>query len=190
MIARAFPRETVREAPDHTGRRSARPRRALEGEVPGRRRLWCKELDGSVTHRPGRDETLSTPKSDSLMAMAGGDERTVEAHDRAVSATPGWTEANAVETRMRDPATGKMVQGGDQKTVAATLRHGAEPQRSSASGMPDPSPKAAMSPVACVAAPSSAEASLPNGSLASPNLRPARQRLNNHRCRCIATAWR
>ena len=80
--------------------------------------------------------------------MTGDDERTVEVHDRAVSATPGWTQANAVETRMRDPATGAMVPGGDQKMVAATLRHGAGPQRSSASGMPDPSAKAAMSPVA------------------------------------------
>ena len=82
------------------------------------------------------------------MAMAGRDERTVEVHDQAVSATPGWVEANAVETRMRGPATGAMVRGGDQEMVAAALRHGTGPQHSSASGVPDPSPKAAMSPVA------------------------------------------
>ena len=98
-------------------------RAVLEGEVPGGRRLGRKEIDGSVTHRPGRDVTLSAPKSVSLMAMVGGDDRIVEAHDRAVTATLGWIEKNAIETRMRDPATGAMVRAGDQKMVAATFRH-------------------------------------------------------------------
>ena len=98
-------------------------RRVLEGEVPSGRRLGRKELDGGITHRPGRDVTLSARKSVSLMAMVGGDERIVGAHDKAVAATLGWIEKNAVETRMRDPATGAMVRAGDQKTVAATFRH-------------------------------------------------------------------
>ena len=98
-------------------------RRVLEGKVPGGRRLGRKEIDGSVTHRPGRDVTLSAPKSVSLMAMVGGDERIVAAHDKAVAATLGWIETNAVETRLRDPATGAMVRAGDQKMVAATFRH-------------------------------------------------------------------
>ena len=98
-------------------------RSVLEGEVPGGRRLGRREIDGSITHRPGRDVTLSAPKSVSLMAMVGGDDRIVEAHDRAVSATLGWIEKNAIETRMRDPATGAMVRAGGQKTVAATFRH-------------------------------------------------------------------
>ena len=33
-------------------------RAVLEGEVPGGRRLGRKELDGSITHRSGRDVTL------------------------------------------------------------------------------------------------------------------------------------
>ena len=114
-------------------------RAVLEGEVPrigsgagqGGRRLGRKEIDGSITHRPGRDVTLSAPKSVSLMAMVGGDERIVEAHDKAVMATLGWIEKNAIETRMRDPgsgpgqapATGAMVRAGGQKMVAATFRH-------------------------------------------------------------------
>ena len=61
-------------------------RRVLEGEVPGGRRLGRKEPDGTVKHRPGRDVTLSAPKSVSVMAMVGGDGRIVEAHDKAVSA--------------------------------------------------------------------------------------------------------
>ena len=63
-------------------------RRVLEGEVPGGRRLGRREPDGTVKHRPGRDVTLSAPKSVSLMAKVGGDERIVEAHDKAVGATP------------------------------------------------------------------------------------------------------
>ena len=77
-------------------------RRVLEGEVPGGHRLGRKEIDGSISHRPGRDVTLSASKSVSLMALVGGDGRIVEAHDRAVTATLGWIEKNAVETRMRD----------------------------------------------------------------------------------------
>ena len=98
-------------------------RRVLEGEVPGGRRLGRMEPDGSVKHRPGRDVTLSAPKSVSLMAMVGGDERIVAAHDKAVTATLGWIERNAIETRLRDKATGAMVRAGGQKMVAATFRH-------------------------------------------------------------------
>ncbi len=98
-------------------------RRVLEGEVPGGRRLGRKERDGSIHHRPGRDVTLSAPKSVSLMAMVGGDERVIDAHDKAVGNTLAWIEGNAVETRLRDPATGAMVRAGGQKMVAATFRH-------------------------------------------------------------------
>ena len=97
--------------------------RVLEGEVPGGRRLGRKEIDGSISHRPGRDVTLSASKSVSLMALVGGDERIVDAHDRAVKTTLGWIEKSAVETRMRDPTTGAMVRAGGQKTVASTFRH-------------------------------------------------------------------
>ena len=68
----------------------------LEGEVPGGRRLGRKDLGGNIHHRPGRDVTLSAPKSVSLLAPAGGDERIVEAHDRAVGRTLSWIEKNAI----------------------------------------------------------------------------------------------
>ncbi len=87
------------------------------------RRLGRKDLDGHVLHRPGRDVTLSAPKSVSLMALVGGDERIVAAHDRAVTRTLAWVERNAVETRMRDKETGAMVRVGGQKMVAATFLH-------------------------------------------------------------------
>ena len=71
----------------------------------------------------GRDVTLSAPKSVSLMALVGGDERIVASHDRAVTRTLAWVERNAVETRMQDKASGAMVRAGGQKMVAATFRH-------------------------------------------------------------------
>ena len=95
----------------------------LEGEVPGGRRLARRDLNGNIHHRPGRDVTLSAPKSVSLMALVGGDERIVAAHDRAVGKTLAWVERNAVETRKQDKASGAMVRVGGQKMVAATFRH-------------------------------------------------------------------
>ncbi|MDE0035586.1 MAG: relaxase domain-containing protein [Deltaproteobacteria bacterium] len=100
-------------------------RAILEGRVPGGRQLGRKDPDGSIHHRPGRDVTLSAPKSVSVMALVGGDERIVAAHDRAVGKTLAWIEPNAIETRMQDKATGAMVRTGGQKMVAATFRHDA-----------------------------------------------------------------
>ena len=100
-------------------------RSVLEGVVPdgSGQRLGRRGKDGTIEHRPGRDLTLSAPKSVSVMALVGGDERIRDAHDRAVARTLGWVERNAIETRMRDPETGRMVRAGNQKMVAATFRH-------------------------------------------------------------------
>ena len=97
----------------------------LEGKVPdgSDTRLGRRGKDGEILHRPGRDLTFSAPKSVSIAALVGGDDRIVEAHDRAVTATLGWIEKNAAETRMKDPETGKMGRVGGQKIVAATFRH-------------------------------------------------------------------
>ena len=97
----------------------------LEGEVPdgSGRRLGRKDKDGKIHHRPGRDLTFSAPKSVSLAALVGGDERIVHAHDRAVKATLAWVEGNAAETRVQDPQTGRMVRARGQEIVAATFRH-------------------------------------------------------------------
>ena len=95
----------------------------LEGRVPDGPRLGKRDKDGEIHHRPGRTVTLSAPKSVSLMALVGGDERIVAAHDRAMTRTLAWIERNAVETRMQDLGSGAMVRAGDQKMVVATFRH-------------------------------------------------------------------
>ena len=100
-------------------------RAVLEGRVPdgSDTRLGRRGKDGEIHHRPGRDLTFSAPKSVSIAALIGGDERIVDAHDWAVKATLAWVEKNAAETRMKDPATGQMARVGGQKIVAATFRH-------------------------------------------------------------------
>ena len=108
-------------------------RAVLEGKVSdgSGTELGRRGKDGEILHRPGRDLTFSAPKSVSIEALVGGDDRIVDAHDRAVAATLAWVETNAAETRMKDPGsgpgqvpdTGKMARVGNQKIVAATFRH-------------------------------------------------------------------
>ena len=98
-------------------------RAVLEGKVPGGPQLGKRGKDGTIHHRPGRDVTLSAPKSVSLAALVGGDDRVIAAHNAAVKRTLTWIEQNAIETRMQDPATGGMARAGGQKMVAATFRH-------------------------------------------------------------------
>ena len=92
-------------------------RAVLEGRVPdgSGRRLGRPGKDGAFQHRPGRDLTLSAPKSVSLLALLGGDARAIRAHEVAVARTLDWVERNVAETRMSDPEAGRMVQAGDQK---------------------------------------------------------------------------
>ena len=97
----------------------------LEGTVPdgSGRRLGRGGRHAEFVHRPGRDLTFSAPKSVSLAALVGGDSRVVDAHDRAVRKSLKWLEKNAAETRMRDPAAGRLIRVRGQKTVVATFTH-------------------------------------------------------------------
>ena len=72
-------------------------RQVLEGTVPdgSGKRLGRNGKDGTFQHRPGRDLTFSAPKSVSLAALVCGDERIVEAHDRAVKKSLDWFEKKA-----------------------------------------------------------------------------------------------
>ena len=90
----------------------------LEGQVPDGPRLGRPGKDGEIVHRPGRDLTLSAPKSVSLVALVGGDARVAEAHGRAVTRTLAWVEERAVETRMKDPDGGRMIRAGDLHAAA------------------------------------------------------------------------
>ena len=68
-------------------------------------------------HRPGTDMTFSLPKSWSLLALVGKDERIIEAYREAVIEALQWAEKNAAETRLvergkvRTVATGNLTVG-------------------------------------------------------------------------------
>ena len=70
---------------------------ALEGKLPNGVEL-CKS-DGK--HKPGWDITLSAPKSVSIMALAGGDDRLVRAHDQAVQRAMQYLERHASQCQMK-----------------------------------------------------------------------------------------
>ena len=99
--------------------------RVLEGHVPdgSGRQLGKRTKNAGIHHRPGRDLTLSAPKSVSLAALVGEDMRVVESHDKAVKRTLAWVEKNVMQTRVMDPETKQMVRVQGQKMVAATFRH-------------------------------------------------------------------
>lgn len=91
----------------------------LEGKLP----------DGSVLrpgqggkHRPGMDLTFSAPKSLSLLAYIGGDERLLAANEAAARATIAWAEKNLAETRMQN-RRGEMVTVKTGNLVAALFSH-------------------------------------------------------------------
>ena len=58
-------------------------------------------------HRPGTDLTFSVPKSWSLLALVGKDERIIAAYREAVVEALHWAERNAAETRIVEK--GKVV---------------------------------------------------------------------------------
>lgn len=74
-------------------------------------------------HRPGVDLTFSAPKSISLLALVGRDERIVGAFRESVNATLCWTEKNIVEARVWDPKARVQVAEKTGNMVAATFLH-------------------------------------------------------------------
>jgi len=68
----------------------------LRGELPG----GIQVSNAGQAHRPGTDLTFSIPKSWSLLALVGGDQRIIDAYREAVVETLRWAEKNAAQTRM------------------------------------------------------------------------------------------
>jgi conjugative relaxase-like TrwC/TraI family protein len=85
--------------------------------------------DGSVLdakrgeHRPGLDMTFSAPKSLSLLALLGGDDRIVEALRASVVATVAWAERNLAEARVWDPQVKRQVVERTGNLLAAGFLH-------------------------------------------------------------------
>lgn len=94
----------------------------LDGNTPDGRRLG-RMVDGEWKHRAGVDLTFSAPKSVSVMAFVAGDERLIEAHERAVRSVLDHVEGCVLETRVWDPATRTQVRTRDLDMIAALFRH-------------------------------------------------------------------
>lgn len=71
----------------------------LDGQLPSGQLLGIIDK-GVRQHRPGTDVTLSAPKSVSILALVGQDERLLQAHQEAVNITFGRIEQLAAEARI------------------------------------------------------------------------------------------
>ena len=94
----------------------------LSGELPNGQNLY-RVVDDKKKHLPGYDITFSAPKSVSIMSEVVGDKDFSDAHDRAVTATLDWVEANVTETRKFNKAIGKQEALANQKMIAALFKH-------------------------------------------------------------------
>ncbi|WP_018417360.1 MobF family relaxase, partial [Teredinibacter turnerae] len=102
-------------------------RDVLQGRLPN-----DIELGRSVTnketgeiewkHRPGVDAQFAPPKTVSIAALVGGDDRLVEAHNRAVQTALKHYEDNFLSTRIR-AGDGVVTREMTGKLVAATMLH-------------------------------------------------------------------
>ena len=95
----------------------------LEGHVPGTDIRLGRVVDGEHQHRPGWDCTFSAPKSVSLEALLHDNKAGMRAHDASVRAALDWIEAEFLQTRGYDPATGRRPRVKADGLVAATFRH-------------------------------------------------------------------
>ena len=95
----------------------------LEGHVPGTDFRLGRVVDGEHQHRPGWDCTFSAPKSVSLEALLHDNKAVMRAHDASVRAALDWMEAEFLQTRGYDPATGRRPRVKADGLVAATFRH-------------------------------------------------------------------
>ena len=95
----------------------------LEGHVPGTDIRLGRVVDGELQHRPGWDCTFSAPKSVSLEALLHDNKAGMRAHDASVRAALDWMEAEFLQTRGYDPATGRRPRVKADGLVAATFRH-------------------------------------------------------------------
>lgn len=93
-------------------------RAILDGKMPDGTELGA----GNGRHRAGFDLTFSAPKTLSMLAYIGGDERLLEANMNATKATIAWVEKNLAETRMKGP-DGKIEAVKTGNLVVALFQH-------------------------------------------------------------------
>ncbi len=103
-------------AVDHNDFAAVLEGRLSTGDVLGR-----INAEGQVEHKCGYDVTFSAPKSISLAALAGGDQRLIEAHTESVKTTLDWLEQEAAVTRVK--IHGQTYQEHTGNFTVAMFRH-------------------------------------------------------------------
>lgn len=88
----------------------------LDGNLPDGTQIQV----AASGHRGGTDLTFSAPKSLSLQALIGGDDRLIEAHDNAVKRALNYAEGLIAYRHTRDGNTTRIKSG---NMAAATFRH-------------------------------------------------------------------
>lgn len=93
----------------------------LDGRLADGTTLGRINADGQREHKPGYDLTLSAPKSVSVAALVGGDDRLIKAHEQAVKTTLDWIERQAAATRVKQAGETHLENTGN--LAIATFRH-------------------------------------------------------------------
>ncbi|MDD3582037.1 MAG: MobF family relaxase [Desulfobacca sp.] len=93
----------------------------LDGRLPDGTTLGRINSEGQREHIPGYDLTLSAPKSVSVAALVGGDDRLIDAHEQAVKTTLDWIEREAAATRVK--VSGETHRENTGNLAIATFRH-------------------------------------------------------------------
>ncbi len=93
----------------------------LEGRLPDGTELGRGGKESDREHKAGWDLTFSAPKSVSIVGLAGGDTRLIEAHEAAVKAALATIEKEFIQTRVK--VNGQVHTERTGKMVAAVFRH-------------------------------------------------------------------
>lgn len=99
---------------------AARFRALLEGRLPDGGLIHATFSASTASKRHGWDFTFSAPKSVSMQALVGGDERILEAHDEAVREAFSLMEQHAAARKKVKGVSHRQVTG---NLVAAAFRH-------------------------------------------------------------------
>lgn len=97
-------------------------KKALEGTLPNDKQLGRIGKTGKIEHKPGWDLTFSAPKSVSILAEVGGDDRLIKAHDAAVKSALDWLESRAAITRIKE-SDEQIRREKTENLTAALFRH-------------------------------------------------------------------
>ena len=106
---------------------SVKERRSRDGGAPTRE----SERGARAEHRAGLDLTFSAPKSVSVAALVGGDERLVGAHAAAIRTVMDYVEAHYALTRQRNG------QGGIERVNSGNLLYAQTTHATSRAGDPN-----------------------------------------------------